>query len=401
MREKAAADLKFRERLLRYIDQAISESLPEEILSDENMDDDIDHRIGRRVFQPFISPDDPHFDEEIKLDLGDILRTRQMHSWTHMSTCFKYGSKRCRSRFPRRIILEMHFDTENRVFYIKRNHRWLNNHNKWIAVMTRANHDCQFLFTKNHALASIYYVMKYISKPETALHSKLTIAAAIRRVLQSHAPSAGHDIGRLMLLKIYNKIESYREVGVPEAISHLLQLPDHYTGATFSKIHTTHLLAYIKRGTNESPRPHDLETGADNVEPDTEIVVNNGHFTLVSPFDDYANRGDTLSDYCLYDYCTLVSKDRKLGGIPFESSHPQHVHHRQFVRKVNTTVPNLLGRLLFLRKDSEVETEREDYYCLISALFFPWSVHQPLTPQGLSWQAFFEENSQNLTPRLL
>src|SRR3979490_1382008 len=116
MREKAAVDLEFRQRLLRYIDHAISESLPDGIPSDENMDDDIDHRMGRRVFQPFISPDDPHFDEEIKLDLDDILRTRQMHSRTHMPTCFKYGSKRCRSRFPRRIILETHFDAENRVF---------------------------------------------------------------------------------------------------------------------------------------------------------------------------------------------------------------------------------------------------------------------------------------------
>jgi hypothetical protein len=340
MREKAAVDLEFRQRLLRYIDHAISESLPDGIPSDENMDDDIDHRMGRRVFQPFISPDDPHFDEEIKLDLDDILRTRQMHSRTHMPTCFKYGSKRCRSRFPRRIILETHFNAENRVFYIKRNHRWLNNHNQWIAVMTRANHDCQFLFTKNHALASIYYVMKYISKPETALHSKLTVAAAIRRVLQSRAPSPGDDIGRLMLLKIYNKIESYREVGVPEAISHLLNLPDHYTEATFSKIHTTHLLAYIKRNTNPSSPSRDPENGADDVEPDTEIVVNNGHFTLVSPFDDYVHRGDTLSSYCLYDYCTLVRKDRKLGGIPFEASHPQHIHHRQFVRKFNIAIPS-------------------------------------------------------------
>jgi hypothetical protein len=151
MREKVAADLEFRQRLLDYIAQAISETLPEDIESNENFEHDVDNRIGRRVFQPFIAPDAPNFDEEIKLDLTDILRTRQMHSPTHMPTCFKYGSKRCRSHFPRRIIVETQFDAENRVFYIKRNHRWLNNHNKWIAVMTRANHDCRFLFTKNHA----------------------------------------------------------------------------------------------------------------------------------------------------------------------------------------------------------------------------------------------------------
>jgi hypothetical protein len=243
--------------------------------------------------------------------------------------------------------------------------------------MTRANHDCQFLFTKNHALSSVYYVMKYISKPETALHSKLTVAAAIRRVLQSRPSSPDDDIGRMMLLKIYNKIESYREVGVPEAISNLLKLPDHYTDATFSTIHTTHLLIYIKHAMNLSPPADNRETGANDAEPDTEIIVNNSHFTVASAFDDYANRGDTLADYCLYDYAILVRKDRRMGCIPFESSHPQHVNHRQFVRKSNIAVPTLLGRLLFLRKDSEVETDREDYFYLISALFFPWSVlHQ-------------------------
>jgi hypothetical protein len=51
----------------------INESLSEDILSDENMDDDIDYRIGRYIFRSFISSDDPYFDEEINLDLGDIL----------------------------------------------------------------------------------------------------------------------------------------------------------------------------------------------------------------------------------------------------------------------------------------------------------------------------------------
>jgi hypothetical protein len=123
MREKAVADLEFRQRLLDYIAQAISESLLDENQSDEYMDDDINGRTGSRVFQPFIPPDAPNFDDEIKLDLTDILRARQMHSRTHMPTCFKYSSRKYRSHFPRRIIIETYFDAENRVFYIRQNHR--------------------------------------------------------------------------------------------------------------------------------------------------------------------------------------------------------------------------------------------------------------------------------------
>src|SRR5579859_3202355 len=43
-------------------------------------------------------------------------------------------------------------------------------------MVTRSNHDCQFLLSKHHVLASIHYIIKYISKPEASLHLRLTIA---------------------------------------------------------------------------------------------------------------------------------------------------------------------------------------------------------------------------------
>ena len=109
--------------------------------------------------------------------------------------------------------------------------------------MTHGNHDVQFLFTKNHALAIVYYIMKYISKPEATLHSKLTVCAAMRKTMTtSPQPDSDSYIAKMMLLKTYNKLDSLREVSVPEAISHLLKFPDHYTDATFVNIHTTHVL---------------------------------------------------------------------------------------------------------------------------------------------------------------
>ena len=112
--------------------------------------------------------------------------------------------------------------------------------------MTHGNHDIQFLFTKNHAMAIVYYIMKYISKPEAALHSKLTVAAAVRKAMStSPEPGSNAYIAKSMLLKTYNKLDSLREVGVPEAISNLLKFPDHYTDAMFVNIHTTHILRHM------------------------------------------------------------------------------------------------------------------------------------------------------------
>ena len=75
--------------------------------------------------------------------------------------------------------------------------------------MTHGNHDVQFLFTKNHALAIVYYIMKYISKPEATLHSKLTICAAMHKTMtMSPQPSSDLYIMKMMLLKTYNKLDS-------------------------------------------------------------------------------------------------------------------------------------------------------------------------------------------------
>ena len=139
------------------------------------------------------------------------------------------------------------FDEATSIIYIKQDHPYLNNYNKWFSIMTRGNHDIQFLFTKNHAMAIIHYIMKYISKPEAALHSKLTVCAAVRKTI-STSPQPGSDahIAKTMLLKTYNKLDSLQEVGIPEAISHLLKFLDHYTDTTFVNIHTTHVLRHMR-----------------------------------------------------------------------------------------------------------------------------------------------------------
>ena len=88
----------------------------------------------------------------------------------------------------------------------------------------------------------MYYILKYILKSEQTLYSKLTVAAAIRAA-QSSSPF-NTSIGKQIVQRVYNKIESHHEVGIPEAISHLLDFPDHYTDVTFINISTTQLLYY-------------------------------------------------------------------------------------------------------------------------------------------------------------
>jgi hypothetical protein len=121
---------------------------------------------------------------------------------------------------------------------------------------------------------------------------------------------------------------------------------------------------------------------------------------LVSPFDDYADRSDDFSNYCLYDYCGLVYKKKGWQGIPFKPEHPQHLTYHQIVRANMVAIPTLLGKLLFLNKDSDEDLTREDYYCILVSLFCPWSRHQPIKSDEMTWETFFLLNSPSLIPRL-
>ena len=89
-----------------------------------------------------------------------------------------------------------------------------------------------------------------------------------------------------MLLKLNNKLDSLRKVGVPEAISHLLKFPDHYTDAKFVNIHTTHLLRYMRdlvqqQCTQEDADEDGDEDGGEDVF-NSEIIVTDRGFRCVS-----------------------------------------------------------------------------------------------------------------------
>jgi hypothetical protein len=195
--------------------------------------------------------------------------------------------------------------------------------------------------------------MKY-TKPEASLHSKLTVAAAVRKTMSENPePGSSANIARRMLLKTYNKLDSLREVGVPEAISHLLKFPDHYTDAKFATIHTNHLLWHMQALT----RLNDDGSDQDDDEFSSEIIAIKCGYSTVSLVDDYTYRGDSLAHYCLYDYCSQIYKFKRSNDLLFDSPHPQSETHTQFLRGESIIVPSLLDKILFVKPDSIDEKE--------------------------------------------
>src|SRR5436305_14869116 len=101
------------------------------------------------------------------------------------------------------------FNEITNIIYIKRDHCYFNNYNKWFSIMIRDNHDVQFLFIKNHVLVIVYYIMKYILKSKVALHSKLIICVIMRKIMITFFQfSFDSYIAKMMLFKTYNKLNN-------------------------------------------------------------------------------------------------------------------------------------------------------------------------------------------------
>lgn len=102
-----------------------------------------------------------------------------------------------------------------------------------------------------------------------------------------------------------------------------------------------------------------------------EVVESAGSYTTVSNFDDYYFQGHSLKDLCLYYYCSLVYKKKRLSnGIPYDIQHPQVTTHYQFLRS-DGVIPTLLGKILFVRSNESDPNTKEQYFCILVELFVP------------------------------
>ena len=194
----------------------------------------------------------------------------------------------------------------------------------------------------------------------------------------------------------YNKIESHREVGVPEAISHLLGYPDRYSNMIFENINTSQLWLYVTR----LQQAHDQHDVAGNSRLHSQIIDADGGLILLSPFDDYRFRGEALAQYSLYDYRSVIYKRKQKSGLQFSVDHPQHSTHSQLCRQTVGVTPSLTGDLFHLRGNSSDPKVREKFFGILTALFVPWHGDVPLRSATDSWEAHFQAQSPLLSSRI-
>jgi hypothetical protein len=76
-----------------------------------------------------LPPDHESFDEAMRIDTFDSVRSRQFHHHEHLPGCFEYRLKKCQLRFPRKLIPKTVLDEFTGIILQKRDHELLNNYN--------------------------------------------------------------------------------------------------------------------------------------------------------------------------------------------------------------------------------------------------------------------------------
>jgi hypothetical protein len=241
---------------------------------------------------------------EMRDDEARLARSRQIH--TCQGVCYKYGSKTCRFKFPRPILLATSF--KDGVILAKRLDTHCNNYNRAILSCLRNNHDVKFLTTGVDAKATIFYITDYVTKSElshiqTVTLLKVAVDKIDANLFDRPRPhvdgfTESEDIARQRIFTFLNKLDTDVERSGQWCTLVLLGLPLEYKSHSFRSVSAN---SFVHRALIANPEDVAVDSGdlpvlneysspiIDLEHPDEEVK-----FTC--QYDDYLYRTDLPTD---------------------------------------------------------------------------------------------------------
>ncbi|KAJ7645309.1 hypothetical protein B0H17DRAFT_1163871 [Mycena rosella] len=226
IKEKALAnggDLKFQEKLLAFLDDTISTSIP------PDPDPDFELELGKihpcATRGPTESDNTRNVSAAREKDLHNLVKKCQFH--THHPTCYKYWRgkpepKECRFDLDESNTAPISvFDPETGELPL----RCLD------GLAIRCNMDIKFIGSGLAAKAILYYITDYITKTQ----------------LQAHVAYAA-----LELAKCAHSMIAKQELSAQHVVSYLMDYEDHFTSHKFSSLYWTGFEKFIN---DEDPSP--------------------------------------------------------------------------------------------------------------------------------------------------
>lgn len=344
-------DEEFRQRLLAFLDDTISNSIPDDADPGLNVPSSEYHPCSVRALVPPQDSNNSAFEKMRQKDLRNIVEQCQVHK--HSGTCYKYWKgppepKECRfDLHPDNRRETSSFDSETGELCLRCLDGMVNNFNATILEAIRCNMDIKFIGSGGCAKAVLYYITDYITKQQLKTHVAFAALELAVKKLGEYDPDADQLSVRAksLLQKCAHALISHQELSAQLVCCYLMDLEDHFTSHRYGNLYWTSLERFIDAqdpmtrttyndsdlesfvreqsvGENESISETEHETllGKNSInqqknESDNEVGVGVDRTTgeLVQKSDqvaDYTLRGADLNEVCVWDFVAQVEKFR-------------------------------------------------------------------------------------------
>jgi hypothetical protein len=189
------SDVEFGKRLLAFLDDTISNSIPEDPEPSLTVPSDKHHPCSVRGMPT--ESDDESFSAERQKDLRNVVLQCQSHS--HFKTCFKYWhgppeQKTCRFDLHEDNFRAIScFDPETGEIQLRCLNGLVNNFNATMIEALRNNMDIKFIGSGASAKGILYYITDYITKSQLKTHVAFAMLGLAVKKLGKYNPLAAWD----------------------------------------------------------------------------------------------------------------------------------------------------------------------------------------------------------------
>ena len=303
-------DAEWGKRLIRFLDDAISNIIPKDPDPDLEIPSSIHHPCTVRG----VNLNEPDADLRLKSRLKDIhLLAKECQIHSHTKTCYKHrkGNEPAECRFDHdenNFRETSDFDPETGELCLRCLEGLVNNFNATMLEAIRCNMDIKFIGSGESAKAILYYITDYITKSDLKTHVAFAALELAVKKLGEFDPDADEATlrGKRMLQKCAYAMISHQELSAQQVAAYLVGGGDHYTSHRFRNLYWTSFEASVneerpspecyKRSTEENrnteplpPEHDDGELNNDNdavAEENDDGESNNDNDTVAEESDD-------------------------------------------------------------------------------------------------------------------
>ncbi|KAJ7710214.1 hypothetical protein B0H16DRAFT_1344231, partial [Mycena metata] len=313
-------DLEFQQRLMAFLEDAISTSVPPE--ADPGLDVPLSkyHPCATRGPPPSVPASD--MENARANDLSRLAHLCQYH--IHTRTCYKYWKgpghpKECRFDLDASHVRPVSiFDPETGEFELRCLDGLVNHFNETMLESLRCDMDIKFVSSGKLAKAAMFYITDYITKTQLQSHVAYAALELAAMKLSDFNPDQDEFSlrARRLLQKCAYAMIAQQELSGQQVVSYLMGYEDHFTSHKYVNLYWTPLEGFIN---SERPSPECYSTHRSDtaVESGTAAAVDAGD----RPFDTTMN---SVKDVELDDITLTVGPDGKFKATANQSADYQH-----------------------------------------------------------------------------